>query len=275
MKPLLGFFASVVEVKKKTAPSLLAHACLGLALVLPPTAMAQRVLEFAQPSGFSAAEVNAFAARAYGVRLLSLRQAAELDPDPALEQRLQGIMQRIRFAAVYELPSAAEISWELHACQGCDENACAFPGGKLLVSSDFLARLELTDDELGYLLAHEMAHVLAQHTREFASAARYFVDSGTARDYADVEKELGDNLSVLLRMSFLNAQQELEADRIGFVLGAHAGFAPEAMLALLVKLRTRDGHGSVLDMHPTSEQRLQQARGMLQAMQRLASRAIH
>ena len=241
---------------------------------MPAVAMAQQVLEFAQQSGFSAAEVNAFAARAYGVRLLSLRQARELDPDPALKKRLQGVMQRIRLAAVYELPSAAEIPWEVHACRGCDENACAFPGGKLLVSADFVARLELTDDELGYLLAHEVAHVLAQHTREFASAARYFVDSGTARDYADVENELGDNLSVLLRMSFLNAQQELEADRIGFVLGAHAGFAPEAMLALLIKLRTSDGRASVLDMHPTSEQRLQQARGMLQAMQRLASRPI-
>jgi predicted Zn-dependent protease len=204
--------------------------------------------------------------------LLALREARELDPNPALKQRFQRLMVRLERAAAYELPSAGSISWEVHACRGCDENASALPGGKLLLSADFLARLALTDDELGYLLAHEMAHVLAQHTREFASAARYFVDNGTARDYADIEHELGDNLAVLLRMRYLSRQQELEADRIGFVLGAHAGLAPDAMLVLLEKLRRRES--SVLDMHPPIEQRLRQARDMLDAMRRLAARSI-
>jgi len=261
-------------VEKQPITALLAKTCLALVLVMPGVAVAQRVLDFAQQSDFSATEVNAFAARAYGARLLSLRQARELDPDPALKQRLQGIMARLQRAAVYELPSAAGIPWELHACRGCDENASALPGGKLLLSTGFVARLELADDELGYLLAHEMAHVLAQHTREFASAARYFVDNGAARGYADIENELGDNLGVLLRMGYLHAEQELEADRIGFVLGAHAHFAPDAMLGLLEKLRATNARGSVLDMHPRSAQRLQQARGMIDAMRRLASRPI-
>ena len=230
------------------------------------------MLEFAQQSGFSATEVNAFASQAYGARLLTLRQARELDPDPALKQRLQRLMARLKRAATYELPAAGNIAWEVHACRGCDENASALPGGKLLLSTDFLARLALTDDQLGYLLAHEMAHVLAQHTREFASAARYFVDNGTARDYTDIEHELGDNLGVLLRMTYLSQAQELEADRIGFVLGAHAGFEPDAMLALLEKLRSPES--SVLNMHPTTVQRLKQAHAMLEAMRRLAARPI-
>jgi predicted Zn-dependent protease len=257
---------------KESATALLLRCSLVLLLTLPGVAAAQRVLEFAQQSGFSAAEVNAFASRAYGARLLALREARELDPDPALKHRLQEAMARLQRAAAYELPSASAIAWEVHACRGCDENASALPGGKLLLSADFLARLALTDDELAYLIAHEMAHVLAQHTREFASAARYFVDNGTARGYVDIERELGDNLAVLLRMKYLSRAQELEADRIGFVLGAHAGFAPDAMLALLEKLRRRQS--SVLDMHPSAEQRLQQARNMLEAMRRLAARPV-
>jgi predicted Zn-dependent protease len=181
-------------------------------------------------------------------------------------------MTRLERAAAYEFPQASAVAWEVHACKGCSENASALPGGKLLVSAEYIARLALTDDELAYMLAHEMGHVLAQHTREFASAARYFVDNGRARGYADIEHELGENLGVALRMQPISVQQELEADRIGFVLGAHAGFAPDAMLSLIGKLDT--GEHPLVDTHPDVKRRRAQARGMLDAMRRLASQPL-
>ncbi|HZQ75188.1 MAG TPA: M48 family metalloprotease [Burkholderiales bacterium] len=242
-----------------------------LALV-PACSQAQRVLDLPQQAGFSAAEVNAYAARTYGARLRALRAARRLDPDPALKERLQRLMARLERAAAYEVPASGAIAWEIHACSGCDENASSRPGGKLLVSAEFIARLQLRDEELAYLLAHEMGHVLAQHAREFASAARYFVDNGARRTYGDIENELGQNLGVMLRMQPVSVQQELEADYIGFVLGAHAGFAPEAMLGLLRKLAPE--RGALVDTHPSAPQRLEQARAMLDAMRRLAARPV-
>lgn len=235
-------------------------------------AAGQRVLEFRDDLRFSAAEVDRTAARAFGARLRSLDGAGRLDPDPALKARLQSIFPRLLRAAVYERPTAARLAWEIHACTGCDENAMAMSGGKLLVSADFITRLGLTDDELAYLLAHEMAHVLAEHTREFATAARYFVDNGLARSYVDIQRELAENLPVLLRMSALSVQQELDADYIGFILGAHSGFAPEAMLSLLEKLGAGGG-ASLLRTHPPGSERMEQARAMLETARRLAARS--
>ncbi len=243
----------------------------GVLTILPGLAAGQRILDFPQGLAFKPAEINAYAAGAYGARLRTLAAAARLDTDRALKARLQSIFPRIARAAAYEQPAAASIVWEIHSCSGCDENASALPGGKLLVSADFVKRLALNDDELGYLLAHEVGHVLAQHTRQFATAARYFVDNGRRRDYADIQHELDENLSVNLRMAPVSASEELEADYIGFILGAHAGFSPEAMLSLLGKLG--DGE-SFAGTHPSQAARLAQARCMLETARRLAAHPI-
>jgi predicted Zn-dependent protease len=240
-------------------------------LALSNLAAGQRVLEFRDDLRFSGTEVERSAARAFGARLRLLEGAGHLDADPALKARLQAVFPRLLRAAVYERPSAANLAWEIHTCSGCDENAMAMPGGKLLVSADFIARLALTDDELAYLLAHEIAHVVAEHTREFATAARYFADNGLVRSYADLQGELGENLPLLLRMSAVSAQQELDADYVGFILGAHAGFRPDAMLSLLEKLHS--GGATVFASHPTDARRMKQAHDMLDAARRLAARS--
>ncbi|HUJ85759.1 MAG TPA: M48 family metalloprotease [Burkholderiales bacterium] len=243
----------------------------AILLALPGLAAGQRVLEFRNDFAFSAAEVNDLAARAYGARLRTLARAGKLDPEPALKARLQRIAPRLIRAADHERPGAARLQWEIHACRQCDENASAMAGGKLLLSAEFVHRLALSDDELAYLLAHEMAHVLAQHTREFASAARYFADNGLRRDYADLRHELSESIPLMLSMNQLSVQQELEADYIGFVLGAEAGFRPQAMLSLLAKLG--DSSDSIFATHPSAAQRMQQARTMLESARRLYAEA--
>jgi predicted Zn-dependent protease len=253
---------------------MIAKALRGLAALLllsPAGAPAQQLFEFRNDLAFTPAEVGALAARAYGARLRSLRVAGELDPDPALAARLQRLLPPLLKAAAYERPQSASLAWEVHACARCDENASALPGGKLLLSADFVAHRRLSDDELAYLLAHEIAHVLAEHAREYATAARYFVDNGLRRGYADIRQELDQSLPLALRMEPVWQQQELEADYMGFLLGARAGYAPRAMLSLLDKLGP--DVPSVIGTHPTHAQRVQQARDMFDAARRLAVRA--
>lgn len=247
------------------------HAIAAILLAVSWPADAQRLLEFRDDLAFSATEVNAMAAHAFGARLRSLARSGHLDPDPALSARLQRIFPRLLRAAVYERPAAEHLAWEIHACSGCAENALAMPGGKVLVSADFVRNRSLTDDELAYLLAHEIGHVLAEHTREFATAARYFADNGRGRDYGDLQHELDESLPLLLRMSALSAQQELEADYIGFILGAHARYAPESMLSLLDKLRS--DQTSLLGTHPADDERARRARAMLETARRLVARS--
>ena len=247
------------------------HLIASLLLALPGLAGAQALLDFRSDLAFSETEVDALAAQEYRERLRALERKGELDRDPALLRRLEDILPSLRHAAAYERPDSARLAWEVHVCSGCDESASAMAGGKLLVSADFVARLALDDGELAYLLAHEMAHVLAEHTREFATLARAFVGNGFKRGYADIGEQLAQDLSVNLRMKPAYDQQELEADYMGFVLGAHAGFAPEAMLGLLGKL-----HGdsrSLLGTHPADAERLRRARAVLETARILAERS--
>jgi len=243
-----------------------------LLLISPALAGAQPVLEFRSDLAFSAGEIDAVAAREYAARLHALSRSCQLDRDPGMEARLNRILLRLRGAAAYERPSSARIAWEMHVCSGCDESASAMAGGKLLVSADFVSAHAFSDDELAYLLAHEMGHVLAEHTREFSTIARFFLGNGLARGYDDIREELAENLPVNLRMGPDSVQQELEADYIGFVLGARAGFAPEAMLSLLDKLKT--GDRPLFGTHPTDAERVQHARAMLEMGRRLAGRSL-
>jgi predicted Zn-dependent protease len=247
------------------------HLTAALLLAMPSLAGAQALLEFRSDLAFSATEVEQLAAQQYRERLRALEHAGRLDRDPALARRLQNILPSLRRAAAYERPDSVRLDWEIHVCSGCDESASAMAGGKLLVSADFVAALALDENELAYLLAHEIAHVLAEHTREFATLARCFVGNGQKRDYVDIQHQLADDLSVNLRMEPAYEQQELEADYMGFVLGAHAGFAPEAMLRLLGKLHTDSQ--SVLGTHPSDAKRLQRARAMLETARILAERS--
>lgn len=243
-----------------------------LLLAVPGLTGAQTLLEFRDDLAFQTTTVNAFAAHIYHDRIRRLAAAGNLDGDQTLLERIRGLIARLRPAAEYERPAAARIAWEVHVCRKCDENASAMAGGKLLVGEEFIKDINPSDAELAYLLAHEMAHVLAEHTREFATTARYFVGMGLKRDYADIQHELDESFGLQLRMAPLYQQQELEADYIGFILGARAGFEPEAMPSLLRKLHA-DGP-ALADPHPSSERRLQQAQVMLPAARRLYARGM-
>src|SRR5262249_42443592 len=206
-------------------------------LAAPPLAGAH-LLDFRDDLAFRPDTVETLAERVYRERLGALEADGKLDSNRILLERVRRTVARLRPAVEYERSTAATIPWEAHLCRQCDENASAMAGGKLLIGEEFILTLALSDDELAYLLAHEMAHVLAEHTREFGTGARYFVSNGLAREYEDLQQELDESIGLQVRMAFLSEQQELEADYIGFILGARAGVEPAAMLSLLRKLQS-------------------------------------
>ena len=239
-------------------------AALACAASVEEAAAEGPLLEFPDDLAFRAQAVDAFARRAYDERIDELRAAHHLDRDAALLERLRLLLARLLPAAEVERPGSSALPWEIHTCRKCGENASSMAGGRLLFGEEFLAKLAPTDDQLGFLLAHEMGHVLAEHTREFATAARYFVDNGMNRPYWDIQDEVDGSIAVQYRMAFLAEQQELDADRIGFFLGARAGLDPPAMLSLLEKLGPAP-QSALPSTHPSADTRVEQAEAMLQA----------
>jgi predicted Zn-dependent protease len=145
-------------------------------------------------------------------------------------------------------------------------NAFALPGGYLYVTRGLLA-LANDSAELAAVIAHEMAHVTANHGVERArlearEALASRVISEIWTDEAEVQRT---RLKGKLRLAQFSREQELQADEIGIQHMAKAGFDPHAAvrfqraMASYSAFRTAAGNNDAsldfLATHPSAPQR--------------------
>lgn len=160
-----------------------------------------------------------------------------------------------------------DFRWEFLLIGSDEVNAFALPGGKVAFYSGILPYCE-DEDGVAAVMAHEVAHVLARHGAERLSQARLLEFGGAAISAVFsggspvVQRGvlgaygMGGKLGVLLPFS---RKHEAEADEIGLVLMAKAGFGPRAALDFWHRLLVggRDGQTSeILSSHPSGEERL-------------------
>jgi predicted Zn-dependent protease len=149
-------------------------------------------------------------------------------------------------------------------------NAFALPGGYLYVTRGLLA-LANDSAELAAVIAHEMAHVTANH-----GLARQQKEAEEVLATRVVSDVLGDNANARaalirgkLRLAQFSRNQELEADAIGIRHSARAGFDPFAAgrflqsMASYSDFRTvtgaQDASLDFLASHPNAPQRIELA----------------
>ena len=157
-------------------------------------------------------------------------------------------------------------------------NAWCMPGGKVAV---YTGILKYTKDEAGLavVLGHEVAHAIAHHGNERMSEALLANFGGMALSVALANrptrtKELfmaafgvGANVGFLLPYSRI---QESEADHIGVVLMARAGYDPRAALSFWKRMRKANSKRPLefLSTHPAPETRIKRLMGYVdEAMQ--------
>lgn len=127
-----------------------------------------------------------------------------------------------------------DTSWEVTLFDDQQANAFALPGGKMGVFTGLLD-VATNQHQLAAVMAHEVGHVLARHSNERASqtalrnigiaaAQQAGVSDGTLRLI-----DFGANLGFFLPF---NRTQESEADEIGILLMARAGFDPQESINL-------------------------------------------
>jgi len=178
-------------------------------------------------------------------------------------------LQRVggRIAAVARVPHA---QWEFVLFQDADNaNAFALPGGKVGVYSGILPIAE-NDAGLATVIAHEIAHVTAHHGAERMSQSLLIQLGGTAlsaalggnagitRDIALQAYNLGTTVGVALPYS---RAQELEADHVGLLYMARAGYDPRQAIAFWKRFadysRKRGGKPpEFLSTHPLDDARI-------------------
>ncbi|WP_432381802.1 M48 family metalloprotease [Duganella sp. P38] len=215
----------------------------------------------AQELRFSAEEVGASMEDRYIDRTVDLAAAGKLDQDRRLLARLRYISTELIRVASELRPEVAGWRWELHTTDDPEVDAICMAGGKILVGSAFVQRLALTDGELATLLAHEVAHALAEHHRETFSEAM-LVNRLPAVPLEVVMARLDSDITLQIRLWKLSSLQESEADHLGMVLAHRAGWAAADIVGFYRKLAESEQGARVSGAYPAYASRLSMAQGM-------------
>jgi predicted Zn-dependent protease len=165
-------------------------------------------------------------------------------------------------------------NWEFNLVKDDSVNAWAMPGGKVVV---YTGILPVTRDEAGLatVMGHEVAHAIAKHGNERMSQQLLTQLGGMALSVALSQNPaqtndmfmaaygMGTQVGVLLPFSRL---QESEADRLGMIFMAMAGYDPRAAVDFWQRMSDKSQGGAppeFLSTHPAHETRIDRIREYL------------
>jgi len=180
--------------------------------------------------------------------------------DPRMNDWLLNVSERISQQVFWDMPLA---EWEFIVFDVPGQiNAFAMPGGKVGVFSGLFDMVE-TQDELASVIAHEIAHVTARHTHERMSQAG-ILKAGSGITSIGTSIATGGMINMAPSMSGQLAAwdraKEMEADQIGMMYMARAGYNPNAAIRVMEKMAAMDSglsSGQAWNStHPSSQERL-------------------
>src|SRR5919106_3013008 len=210
----------------------------------------------------SSAEIDKAAAQEYRKVLAQAQQKGTLDRNASHVGRVRTIMSRIVPQTGAFRADAPRWGWEVHVIQENQLNAWAMPGGKMVVYSGLIEKLQLSDSELAAIMGHELAHSLREHARERVSqemATSLGVGiAGAVLGLGQLGQDLANMVAQVTFTLPHSRTHEIEADRIGVELAARSGFNPHAAESLWQKMLQAAGSGGpqFLSTHPSPENRL-------------------
>lgn len=180
--------------------------------------------------------------------------------DPRLNQILARL---IPHANQYLREGRQPIQWRINGVLSSKPNAQSFQSGQIVVNSAVYMFENLSDDELATLIAHEMAHIIRNHSREKASrfAAMNLglmgVTMGTGAAIGLASGLSGNQTNMSHRRHL-----EEEADLIGLDLMVRAGYNHNAALSFwdkfeanLNKRKMNKDQSTLFASHPSNDQR--------------------
>ena len=191
--------------------------------------------------------------------------------------RVRGIIERLTKAAGYP-----PRTFPVHLVDaGVEVNAAAFNGASIVVYTELLRRVP-SDDELATVLGHEVGHILAKHYQDeaesqkrassvsvassilgsVASVATSVAGFGGAANLAgSVTEGATGAIGYGVFVGSFSRTQEYEADHLGLLIMARAGYNPEKAIDFWARSEEIFGMssssvGAFFGTHPASNDRL-------------------
>jgi predicted Zn-dependent protease len=202
----------------------------------------------------------------------SFMKEAKLSKDKAQTDKVLRVGKRIAAATEDYLKAngmGAEVqnfSWEFNYVESPDVNAFCMPGGKIVVYEGIMP-FTASDEELAAVLGHEVAHAVAKHANERMSQQLLTQYGGlileqavsgrsaTIQTVANTVYGLGAELGIMLPYS---RKHEYEADRMGLIFMAMAGYNPQAAITFWQKMAAGKTASTfeILSTHPNDANRV-------------------
>lgn len=177
--------------------------------------------------------------------------------DQVMQDRAANVLrQLIPYVTRKKLP------YQVQVIKDKEINAFTYPGGRIFVT-DQLMRYISTDDELAFVLGHEMGHNENYHTVNAIERSMLggLLTSILFRNDKDMSGIVGTVVQVSMSRGY-GFKNEHQADLWGFQLATKAGYNPAAGAVFFHELQEKYGDGSqsvanFLSPHPKSSVRIE------------------
>lgn len=203
-----------------------------------------------------------------------LTENPPLPASDARQQMVRGVGERISRAVNQYLSDnnmgdrVASFNWEFNVVENNAVNAWAMPGGKVVFYSGILP---VTRDESGIavVMSHEIAHAVARHGNERMSQQLALTLGAISLDVALRERPeatrdifmaaygVGGTLGAMA----YSRRHELEADRLGMIFMAMAGFDPRAAVGFWERMAEASQGAAppeIVSTHPSDQRRIRE-----------------
>lgn len=243
--------------------------------------------QVADLTGYDSKTLNEDSAKSYAKMINQSRAAGEIDVNSLVARRVNTIFNRMVPYADAANKTSEKFNWQLNVIRSNDVNAFAMPGGKMVVFTGIVNKLNLTDDEIAAVIGHEMTHALEEHSKKEAGQqiitdlatkvgssvikSKTKLSSKTVNNYKNTLSKYG------LTLPF-SRHQENQADIGGLRLMAQAGYNPEAAATVWEKMNKAYGSNSatsLLSTHPSNDARISSIKKMLPEVMPIYLNAIN
>lgn len=225
-------------------------------------------------SGLSTQDINQKAALRYSQTMNGYQSEGKIDTSSLTSKRVHTVFQRLLPYARSANKTGVPFNWQMNVIRSDKINAWAMPGGKMVFFTGLVENLKLTDAEIAAVMGHEMTHALVEHSRQKIGGERIsgLILSQVGEHYKITNNaELNNYLLGALQEFGMNRpfgrNMELEADQLGMILMARAGYNPEAAIQLQSKMAVESQNNSklagLLSTHPMSQQRVDELQKLL------------
>lgn len=216
-------------------------------------------------------------ANMYSAMISQYDEKGKLYQDQATLDRVHKITNRLVERAIEYRPETSRWEWQVNVIDDDDTvNAACMSGGKMVLFTGLLNKINPTDDELAQVMGHEISHALAKHSAEkmsvaaigsavvaVAAVAVAASDKSHSSQQRQQNIENTQKIAALGAMAFITLPNsrttETEADRMGIELAARAGYDPAASITLWKKMMAESGQKSRRDFmstHPSPLNRI-------------------